>query len=168
MAQAKGHDEKRQELIESTFEEVAASARNDLELQVEKYDSEAEAYDALRPSLTLRIREFMKPTYEGIASEVGTGSAARMRNHLDAGVQASAREIGAMVKDVVRENWQGLTGSVEKRVTEFFDELEGQFREQSERLKQIAEHPSMDDEKRVGELQEIEDHVGTWIVEEAS
>lgn len=159
IAQAKGQDKARQDLIESTYEQVAESARNDLELQVEKYDSEGEEFDSLLPKLTVGIRKFLQPTYEGISSEVGRGSAARMRNHLNDGVQSSAHEIQKMVKQVVRKNWEGLTGSLEARVDEFFENLESQFREQGEKLRTIAEHPSTNDEERVEKLKEIEDSV---------
>lgn len=162
IAQAKGQDEARQDLIESTYEEVSDSARNDLELQLEKYDAEGEEFDALRPTLTMGIRKFLGPTYEGIAAEAGRGSAARMRNHLNEGVLASSQEIQTMVKKVVRRNWEGLTASLETRVTEFFDELEAQFEAQGAKLREIAEHPSEGDEQRVEALKEIEALVDTW------
>lgn len=162
IAQAKGQDEARHELIESTYEEVAQSARNDLELQLEKYDAEGEEFDALRPKLTMGIRKFLGPTYEGIASEAGRGSAVKMRNHLNEGVLASSQEIQSMVKKVVRKNWEGLTASLETRVTEFFEDLEAQFEAQGAKLREIAEHPSEGDEQRVESLKEIEAMVDAW------
>lgn len=116
VAQAKGQEAARIELIESTYGEVADSARGELELQLEKYDADVEEFDSLRPVLTQEIRQFMMPTYQGIASEMGSGSAARMRNHLNRGVHASTGVIRTMLKDVVRQNWEGLTGAVELRV----------------------------------------------------
>lgn len=162
IAQAKGQDKKRQKLIESTYEEVATSARSELDLQVERFESETAGFDALRPTLTEQIRKFMQPTYEGIAAEAGRGSAHRMRNHLDNGVSSSTTEIGPMVKKVVRKNWEGLTGSVEMRVNEFFDSLESQFKAQGKQLRQIAEHPSEGDEKCVEALAGLEKMVGSW------
>lgn len=156
IAQAKGQDSSRIELIEATYENVAASARHELELQVEKYDAESEPFDALRPKLTIAIRDFLRPTYQGISSEMGTGSAARMRNHLQEGVLSSTQQIGKMVKKVVKDNWQNLTGSVEQRMNEFFETVENGFREQGEHLKEVAQHPSADDEERAQHLKTLE------------
>jgi hypothetical protein len=167
IAQAKGQDEARQELIESTYEEVADSARNDLELQLERYDAEGEEFDALRPKLMMGIRKFLGPTYVGIASEAGRGSAARMRNHLNEGVLSSSLEIQSMVKKVVRKNWNGLTASLETRVMEFFEDLAAQFKAQGAKLREIAEHPSEGDEQRVAKLKEIEELVDSWEAADA-
>jgi hypothetical protein len=156
IAQAKGQDEIRIELIEATYEKVAESIRHELELQVEKYDSETEPFDALRPKLTLSIRAFLEPTYQGISSEIGRGSAARMRHHLHEGVLSSVHEIGKMVKQVVKKSWQSLTGSVEQRINDFFQTVETAFREQGERLQKIAQHPSGHDEQRAQDLMMLE------------
>jgi hypothetical protein len=157
IAQAKGQDPDRINLIEATYEQVAQSIRQELELQVEKYDSETEPFDALRPKLTLEIRAFLGPTYQGIASEFGRGSAAKMRAHLHEGVLSSIQEIGPMVKQVVKESWQGLTASVEKRIEEFFNTVDKGFREQGDNLKKVAQHPSGDDEKHAAFLKSLED-----------
>jgi hypothetical protein len=156
VAQAKGQDEARIELLEATYEKVAESARHELELQVEKYDSEAEQFDALRPKLALSIRAFLGPTYQGISSEIGRGSATRMRHHLHEGVLSSLHEIGKMVKQVVKKSWQGLTGSVEERISDFFESIETGFRVQGEQLKKIAEHPSGHDEQWAEYLRKLE------------
>lgn len=156
IAQAKGQDAARQDLIESTYEQVADAARNDLELQLEKYDSEGEEFDSLLPQLTAGIRKFLEPTYGGISSEAGKGSASRMRNHLNEGVLSSAHEIQSMVKRVVRKNWEGLTASLENRVAEFFGDLETQFKKQGAKLRAIAKHPSTNDEERVEKLKAME------------
>ena len=157
IAQAKGQDPARINLIEATYEQVAESIRHELELQVEKYDSEAEEFDALRPKLALSIRAFLRPMYAGIASEAGRGSAARMRNHLHEGVLSSIQEIGDMVKQVVKDSWQGLTGSVEKRINDFFDTVDKGFREQGDHLKTVAQHPAGEDEKHATFLKSLED-----------
>ena len=168
VAQSKGQDPARQELIESTYEEVAVSARAELELQVERYDAETAEFDALRPTLTLQIRKFLQPTYEGISSEIGRGSAARMRNHLKDGVHASTREIGALVKKVVRKNWEGLTGSVESKLNALFDGLEDEFAQQGKKLADIAAHPSEGDEQRAQKIQEIEVEIESWKEKDAA
>jgi hypothetical protein len=168
VAQAKGQDPVRQKLVESTYEEVAGSARAELELQVERYDSETEEFDALRPSLTMKIRKFLEPTYEGISSEFGRGSATRMRNHLEAGVHASSQEIGSLVKEVVKKNWEGLTGSVESKISDLLDGLEAQFAEQGAKLTAMAAHPSEGDEERVQKLIEIEEAVEQWKEKQAA
>jgi len=157
IAQAKGQDPDRISLIEATYEQVAESIRHELELQVEKYDSETEEFDALRPKLTLEIRAFLGPTYEGIASEIGRGSAARMRSHLQEGVLSSIQEIGPMVKQVVKESWQGLTASVEKRIEEFFNTVDKGFHEQGDNLKKVAQHPSGDDETHAAFIKSLEE-----------
>lgn len=160
VAQAKGQDQARIELIESTYEPVAESARQELALQVERYDSGAEEFDALRPKLTLAIREFLAPTYEGISSEFGKGSSAKMRGHLQKGVLSSVHQIGRMVKQVVKKNWQGLTGALETRVGELFETVEGGFNEQGEALRRLSEHPSSDDEERAATLRQLETAAG--------
>lgn len=72
LAQVKGcDDEERQKLIEPTYEDVVASACTEVELQAERYDSETEKFDALRPRLTGQIKEFLRSTYEKIADERG-------------------------------------------------------------------------------------------------
>lgn len=167
VAQAKGQDEARIELIESTYEPVAESARQELALQVERYDSDTEEFDALRPKLTLAIREFLTPTYEGISSEFGKGSSAKMRAHLREGVLSSVHQIGGMVKQVVNKNWQGLTGALETRVGEFFDTVEGGFTAQGEALHRLSEHPSNDDEEQAATLRELETAAEKLAVEPA-
>lgn len=157
IAQAKGQDPDRINLIEATYEQVAESIRHELELQVEKYDSETEEFDALRPKLTLEIRAYLGPTYAGIASEVGRGSASRMRAHLQEGVLSSIQEIGPMVKQVVKESWQGLTASVEKRIEEFFNTVHKCFRDQGDNLKKVAQHPAGDDEKHAAFVKSLEE-----------
>jgi hypothetical protein len=156
IAQAKGLDAARIELIEATYERVAETTRHELELQVEKYDSEAEAFDALRPKLTVSIRSFLGPTYADIASEIGRGSAAKMRGHLREGVLSSIHEIGKLVRQVVKESWQGLTGSVEQRVTAFFDNVETGYQQQGDYLKKLAAHPPGNDENLLADIRSLE------------
>ena len=168
VAQAMGQDPKRIELIKSTYEEMVEQAKQSLDLKLEEYDSEAEEFDALRPTLTLAIRKFLQPTYERIAEIVGTGSAAKMRNCLNEGVLKSIQNIGRMVNDTVRLNWEGLTAAVEKRANEFFDELRTGFQEQAERLERQAAHPSDGDEGRVQQLLALEKEIESWIEKEAA
>ena len=156
IAQAKGQNTARIELIGATYEQLGRSIRHELEFQVEKYDSKAEAFDALRPKLALSIRGFLGPAYEGISSEIGHGSAIRMRNHLQNGVLASIQEIDTMVKQVVKESWQGLTTSVEERINDFFHNLDTGFRQQGDHLKELGQHPSGDDEHRLDYLKALE------------
>ena len=167
VSQAKGQDPARISLIESTYEDVVEFAKQNLDLKLEQYDSEAEAFDALRPSLTLAIRDFLRPTYAGISSEIGQGSSARMRNHLNAGVTSSIPNIGRMVKDVVKGNWEGLTAALETGIYAFFEELKGGFDEQAEQLEKLAAHPSEGDEKRAGHILALEKEIASWVEKEA-
>ena len=163
LAQVKGcDDEERQKLIEPTYEDVVASARAEVELQAERYDSETEEFDALRPELIEQIKEFLLATYEKITDERGRGSSLRMHNHLREGITDSTYEIDGMVKDVVRKNWEGLTGAVEDGITELFSSWEKQFADQGVKLKEIAERPSDGDDQRVRQLREIEKLVERW------
>lgn len=163
LAQVKGfNDEERQKLIEPTYEEMVASARAEVELQAERYDSETEEFDALRPRLTEQIKEFLLPTYEKIADERGIGCSRRMHKHLREGITDSTYEIDGMVKDVVRKNWEGLTGSVEDGITKLFDWLEEQVADQGVKLKEITERPPDGDDQRVLRLREIEKLVERW------
>ena len=163
VAQVKGcDDEERQKLIEPTYEDVVASACTEVELQAERYGSETEKFDALRPRLIKQIKKFLRPTYEKIASEIGRGSSYRMKDHLREGITDSTYEIDGMVKDVVRKNWEGLTGAVEDGITELFDWLEKEFADQGDKLKEIAERPSDGDDQRVRQLREIEKLVERW------
>ena len=163
VAQVKGcDDEERQKLIKPTYEEVVSSARAEVELQVEHYNSETKEFDALRPRLTERIKEFLLPTYEKIASEIGRGSSYRMKDHLQEGLDTSTDEMKDMVRDVVRKNWEGLTGAVEDGITELFSSWEKQFADQGVKLKEIAERPSDGDDQRVRQLREIEKLVERW------
>jgi hypothetical protein len=168
VAQAKGQDAARIALIESTYEEMVEMVRHNLDLTLAKYDEKAEEFDALRPKLALAIRTFLQPTYEGIAAELGKGSSVRMRNRLNEGVQRSIQNIGGIVKDVVRNSWEGLTSAIEKRISEFFDELEGGFEEQASSLKKLAEHPSEGDEDLAHRLLECEQEIATWIEKEVA
>lgn len=163
LAQVKGcDDEERQKLIEPTYEDVIASAYTEVELRVEDYNSKTEKFDALRPELTEQIKEFLRPTYEKIASEIGRGSSYRMKDHLREGITDSTYEIDGMVRDVVRKNWEGLTGAVENGITELFASLEKQVADQGIKLKEIAERPSDGDDQRVRQLREIEKLVEQW------
>ena len=72
-----------------------------------------------------------------------------------------------MVKKVVRKNWEGLTSSLETRITEFFDDLEKQFQQQGANLRKMAEHPSEGDEHRVEQLLEFEALVESLIDSES-
>jgi len=166
VAQAKGQDAARIVLIESTYEEMVEMVRHNLDLTLAKYDDEAEEFDALRPRLSLAIRAFLQPTYEGIAAELGKGSSSRMRNRLNDGVLRSIQNIGGMVKDVVRDSWEGLMSAIEKRIEEFFEELKGGFEEQAASLKKLAEHPSEGDEDLAHQLLECEQEIETWIERE--
>ena len=129
---------------------------------MECYDSETEKFDALRPELIKQIKEFLLPTYEKIASEIGRGSSYKMKDHLREGITDSTYEIDGMVKDVVRKNWEGLTGSVENGITELFSSWEKQFADQGVKLKEIAKRPSDGDDQRVRQLREIEKLVERW------
>jgi len=168
VSQAKGHDPARISLIESTYEDVVDFAKQNLDLKLAEYDAEAEAFDSLRPSLALAIRDFLRPTYAGISSEIGQGSSARMRNHLNAGVTSSIPNIGRMVKDVVKGNWEGLTAALENGINAFFQELKDGLEEQSEHLKKLAEHPSDGDEQRASHLLDLEKKIASWIEKEAA
>ena len=163
VAQVKGfNDEERRKLIEPTYEEMVASARAEVELQAERYDSETAEFDALRPRLTKQIKEFLRSTYEKIADERGIGCSRRMHKHLREGITDSTYEIDGMVRDVVRKNWEGLTGAVEVGITELFSSWEKQFADQGVKLKEIAERPSDGDDQRVRQLREIEKLVERW------
>ena len=163
LAQVKGcDDEERQKLIEPTYEDVVASACTEVELQAERYDSETEKFDALRPELIKQIKEFLLPTYEKIADERGSGSSYRMKDHLREGITDSTCKIDGMVKDVVRKNWEGLTGGVEDGITKLFSSWEKQFADQGVKLREIAERPSDGDDQRVRQLREIEKLVERW------
>lgn len=163
LAQVKGYDdEERQKLIKPTYEEMVSFARAEVELQAERYDSETEKFDALRPRLIEQIKEFLLPTYEKIADERGRGCSLRMHNHLREGITDSTYEIDGMLKDVVRKNWEGLTGAVENGITELFSSWEKQFADQGVKLKEIAERPSDGDDQRVRRLREIEKLVERW------
>ena len=163
LAQVKGcDDEERQKLIEPTYEDVVASACTEVELQAARYDSETEKFDALRPELIEQIKEFLLTTYEKIADERGIGCSRRMHKHLREGITASTYEIDGMVKDVVRKNWEGLTGAVEDGITKLFSSWEKQFADQGVKLKEIAERPSDGDDQRVRRLREIEKLVKRW------
>ncbi len=163
LAQVKGcDDEEQQKLIEPTYEDVVASACTEVELQADRYDSETEEFDALRPELTEQIGEFLLRTYEKIADERGRGSSYRMKDHLREGITESTYEIDGMVKDVVRKKWEGLTGSVENGITKLFDWLEKEFADQGVKLKEITERPSDGDDQRVRQLCEIEKLVERW------
>ncbi len=163
LAQVKGfNDEERQKLIEPTYEEMVASARAEVELQAERYDSETEEFDALRPELTKQIKEFLLPIYEKITLEIGRGSSYRMQDHLQKGLVASTHEIEPMIKGVVRKNWKGLTGAVENGITKLFSSWEKQFADQGVKLREIAERPSDGDDQRVRQLREIEKLVERW------
>jgi hypothetical protein len=83
-------------------------------------------------------------------------------------VQRSIQNIGGIVKDVVRNSWEGLTSAIEKRISEFFDELEGGFEEQASSLKKLAEHPSEGDEDLAHRLLECEQEIATWIEKEVA
>ena len=108
LAQVKGfNDEERQKLIEPTYEDVVTSARAEVELQVEYYNSETEEFDALRPELTEQIKEFLLPIYEKITLEIGRGSSYRMQDHLQKGLVASTHEIEPMIKGVVPKTGKG-------------------------------------------------------------
>ncbi|MEO8350966.1 MAG: dynamin family protein [Chthoniobacteraceae bacterium] len=168
VALAKGQTPERLELIESTYGDMVEQARNNIDLQLEEYDAEAEEFDALRPTLTIAIRNFLRPTYEEISAESGKGSWARMRNYLSEGVLSSIENIGRMVKDSVRQNWEGLTSAIETRISQFFDELITGFREQADRIERVAKHPSEGDEERVKRLLELEETVEGWIGKEAA
>ena len=163
LAQVKGcDDEERQKLIEPTYEDVIASAYTEVELRVEDYNSKTEKFDALRPELTEQIKEFLLPTYEKIADERGIGCSYRMKDHLREGITDSTYEIDGMVRDVVRKNWEGLTGAVEDGITKLFDWLEEQVADQGVKLKEIAERHSDGDDQRVRQLREIEKLVERW------
>ena len=163
LAQVKGcDDEEREKLIEPTYEDVVASACTEVELQADRYDSETEEFDALRPELIDQIKEFLLPTYEEIASEIGRGSSYRMQGHLQDGLVASTHEIEPMIKGVVRKNWEGLTGAVEDGITKLFSSWEKQFADEGVKLKEIAERPSDGDDQRVRRLREIEKLVAQW------
>ncbi len=62
-----------------------------------------------------------------------------------------------MVKQVVKESWQGLTASVEKRIEEFFNTVDKGFRDQGDNLKKVAQHPSGDDEKHATFIKLLEE-----------
>jgi hypothetical protein len=159
ISQAKGTEEKRIALVDGSYGAVVERARQEIELQIEKYDNETEGYDALRPKLMESIRTFLLPTYENIAGEAGRGSSTRMRRHLNKGILSSIHKVGGMVKNVVRKNWQGLTDSIEKRVDEFFEHIDQGMIEQSEHLRNIAEMPSDEQGSAVSALDELEREV---------
>lgn len=166
--QAKGQDQNRIQLIESTYQDLVEQAKQNLDLQLEKYDSEAEQFDALRPSLALQIRTFLHPTYEAIEAEFGKGSSVRMRNHLSEGVLSSTHNIGRLVKETVRQNWDGLTAAIEKRVSQVFEELQSGIEAQAESLEALAAHPSDDDEENAKQWLALEQEVETWDTKEAA
>lgn len=166
--QAKGQDARKISLIESTYQDLVEQARQNLDLQLEQYDAEAEQFDALRPTLALQIRTFLQPTYSEIADEFGKGSSARMRNHLNDGVLSSIQNISRLVKDTVRQNWDGLTSAMEMSIATFFEEMEAGLEEQAERLDRLAEHPSEGDEERVKQWLEMEQEVESWNAKEAA
>ena len=85
-----------------------------------------------------------------------------MKDHLREGITDSTYEIDGMVRDVVRKNWEGLTGAVEDGITKLFDWLEEQVADQGVKLKEIAERPSDGDDQRVRQLLEIEKLVERW------
>jgi hypothetical protein len=166
--QAKGQDENRIELIESTYQDLVEQAKQNLDLQLAKYDAEAEQFDALRPSLTLQIRTFLQPTYKQIEAERGKGSSARMRNYLSEGVLSSTHNIGRLVEETVRQNWDGLTAAIEKRVSQVFNELQSGVEAQSESLEALAAHPSDDDEEHAKQWMALEREVESWDGKEAA
>lgn len=159
ISQAKGTEEKRITLVDGSYGAVVERARQEIELQIEKYDNETEGFDALRPKLMESIRTLLLPTYENIAGEAGRGSSTRMRHHLNEGILSSIHKVGGMVKNVVRKNWQGLTDSIEKRVDEFFEHIDEGMTEQSEHLRSIAEMPSDEQGSAVSALDELEREV---------
>lgn len=78
------------------------------------------------------------------------------------GITDSTYEIDGMVRDVVRKNWEGLTGAVEDGITKLFSSWEKQFADQGVKLREIAERPSDGDDQRVRQLREIEKLVERW------
>jgi|GEM_PF-1679816 len=145
IAQAKGtDDEDRIQLVEENYQEVGENARNDLELQIERYNQESQAFDALRPPLMQSIRKFLAPTYEKITDEIGRGSSARMRNHLNDGVSASIPAIGPMVRDVVKETWRGLTAAIERSALDFLAGVEKSLNEHHEHLESVLKDDTAD------------------------
>jgi hypothetical protein len=166
--QAKGQDVNRIRLIESTYQDLVEQAKQNLNLQIEKYDAETEQFDALRPSLALQIRAFLVPTYVLIADENGKGSSARMRKHLNEGVLRSSENIGRLVKETVRKNWDGLTAAIEKRLSQVFDEIQSDIETQAKELEALASHPSDDAEKKATQWLALEREVESWDGEEAA
>lgn len=157
LAQAKGiNDSGKISLIENTYGRAVSLARNELDIQIEKYHGETEQFDAIRPALINSIRNFLMPTYENIAAEKGNGSAARMRNHMENGVLNSIQEIRNIVRKRVELNWQGLTNSLEERLEEFFNLIESNFSEQSERLSKAAQTPQDKQAELLNRFNEME------------
>ena len=145
IAQAKGtDDEDRIFLVEENYQEVSENARNDLELQIERYNQGSQEFDALRPRLTLAIKAFLAPTYASITGEIGRGSSARMRTHLSQGISASIPAIGPMVRDVVKEAWRGLTGAIEKSAFDFLVAVETSLSEHHEHLEAVLMNDTAD------------------------
>jgi len=157
LAQAKGIDDpKKISLIENTYGQAVYEVRNELEIQSEKYLTETEEFDAIRPALIKSIRKFLMPTYENIKSESGTGCTIRMHRYLKYGVLDSIQKIRSIVRNQVRHNWQGLTNSVEERLEEFFDLRENNISEQSERLSESAHTPPNKQVKLLDHFKEME------------
>ncbi len=163
VAQAKGHDPLRINLIESTYEETVESSKQCLDLKSEEYDANAEAFDSLRPKLAQKIKNALKSTYEGIAAETGRGSAGRMRNQLNEGIVGNIPNIGRLVRDGVSENWDGLTAALEKHIMEFFAETKSGITDQAESLERLADNPSEGDEQLIEKLSELEAEVSQWL-----
>lgn len=169
IAQAKGsQDKKRIALVEESYDGVAERTRNLLELEIEKYNQEAEPFDALRPRLMESIRKFLGPTYGKIAEELGTGSSARMRNHLKDGILSSVLEITKMVRKVVKETWQGLTAAIETSANAFLDDVEKSMAEQHEHLTSIAEEPTGNDAKAATGFEELEQAIAEFAPKKPS
>jgi len=157
LAQAKGIDDPgRISLIENGYGQAVFEARNELEIQIEKYLMETEQFDSIRPALMESTQQFLMPTYENIAAERGKGSTNRMRSHLENGVLSSIHEIRSIVRNQVKRNWQGLTNSVEERLEEFFNLIEDNFSEQSERLSVAAQTPHDKQAEILNYLKEME------------
>jgi hypothetical protein len=164
IARAKGsEDKKRIALVEQIYDGVAEGTRNLLQLEIEKYNQEAEPFDALRPRLMESIRKFLGPTYTKIAKELGTGSSAKMRKHLQDGILSTVPEITKMVRKVVKETWQGLTAAIEKRANAFLEHVEESMEEQRAHLSSIAEQPTGDDAKAAKGFEELEQAAAAFV-----